>query len=234
MVSSWVKHIKICITSVYLSLRVTCLGEPMAASQSPNCSNANSAFGEKLFATEVSGSSQYAGKCLPQPLLNQKLNGEERLQFQVNLGIIICSWNELHALPHQWKNGKIERDRDWFLSTCILRTILTLVSQEGTKPQPTLHYQGDLLFLPLVLTANVPWGRKAKKGLTGQQRILFHSNQVLDNGWHSDNWKLAEKLVQAGLSGCKCGLGYLGVLKKKSSLQYFRVEFWDFLFCLIH
>lgn len=55
----------------------------------------------KLFATEVSGSSQYAGKCLPQPLLNQKLNGEERLQFQVNLGIIIGSQNELHALPHQ-------------------------------------------------------------------------------------------------------------------------------------
>lgn len=53
----------------------------MAESQSPNCSNSSSAFGENLFATEVSCSSEYAGKRLPQPLLNQKLNGEERLQF---------------------------------------------------------------------------------------------------------------------------------------------------------
>lgn len=61
--------------------------------------------------------------------------------------------------------------------------------------------------------------------------MQFHSNQLLDNGWHSDDWKLAEKLVQAGLSRSKCGLGYLGVLKKKSSLQYFRVGFWgSFLF----
>lgn len=71
--------------------------------------------------------------------------------------------------------------------TCILRTISILVSQEGTKPQPTLHHHGDPLFLPLVLTVNVPWGYEAKKGLTGQHRILLHSNQVVDNGWHSDN-----------------------------------------------
>lgn len=57
----------------------------------------------------------------------------------------------------------------------------------GNKPQPTLHSQGDLLFLPLVLTVNVPWGHEAKKELTGQYRILLHSNQVVDNGWHSDN-----------------------------------------------
>lgn len=80
--------------------------------------------------------------------------------------------------------------------------------------------QGDLPFLPLVLTVNVPWGHEAKKGLTGQYRIQLHSNQVVDNGWHSDNRKLAEKLVQAGLSGCKCGLGYLGVLREKSSLLF--------------
>lgn len=169
MVSSWVKHIKICITSVYLSLRVTCLGEPMAASQSPNCSNASSAFGEKLFATEVSGSSQYAGKRLPQPLVNQKLNGEETLQFQVNSGHhnMLMKWMTCSALAmKKWKNK--ERNWDWFLS-CILRTISMLVSQEGTKPQPTLHYQEDLLFLPL----NVPWGHEAKKELTGQYRILF-------------------------------------------------------------
>lgn len=101
MVSSWVKHIKICISSVYLSLRVTCLGEPMAASQSPNCSKASSAFGEKLFTIEVSGSSQCFGKCLPQPLLNQRLNGEERLQFQVNSGHhnTLMKWTTCSALP---------------------------------------------------------------------------------------------------------------------------------------
>lgn len=95
MVSSRVKHIKICITSVYLSLLVICLGEPMAASQNPNCFNTSSAFGEKLFAADVSGPFRSAGKCLPQPLSNQKLNGGERLQFQVNLGILIRSQNEL-------------------------------------------------------------------------------------------------------------------------------------------
>lgn len=36
---------------------------------------------------------------------------------------------------------------------------------------------------------------------------------------------LTEKLVPAGLSRYKCGLGYAGVLKKKSSLQDFRVGF---------
>lgn len=50
----------------------------MAASQNPNCFNTSSAFGEKLFAIEVSGPFQYAGKCLPQPSLNQELNGEEK------------------------------------------------------------------------------------------------------------------------------------------------------------
>lgn len=63
----------------------------MAASQNPNCFNTSSAFGEKLFATEVSGPFWYTGKYLPQALLKQKLNGEERLQFQVNLGILIHS-----------------------------------------------------------------------------------------------------------------------------------------------
>lgn len=110
MVSSRVKHIKICITSVYLSLLVICLGEPMAASQNPNCFNTSSAFGEKLFATEVSGPFRSAGKRLPQPLLNQKLNGEERLQFQVNLGILIHSWNELCIMPRLWKT---EKSKDW-------------------------------------------------------------------------------------------------------------------------
>lgn len=90
MVSSQVKHVKICITSVYLSLLVICLGEPMAASQNPNCFNTSSAFGEKLFATEVSGPFRYAWQMLASTLTeHRKSNGEEGLQFQVNLGILI-------------------------------------------------------------------------------------------------------------------------------------------------
>lgn len=186
----------------------------------------------KLFATEVSGSSQYAGKCLPQPLLNQKLNGEERLQFQVNLGIIIGSQNELHALPHQWKNGKIERLRLNPLNMYFKNNFDTGFSRGNKTPA----------YITLPRRLSLPTFGTDSKGVLGmvkprkgwQANIGYCLNQVIDNGWHSDNWKLAEKLVQAGLSGCKCGLGYSGVLKKKSSLQYFRVGFWDFLFCLIH